>query len=75
MSEPKMRQKEWPKVGRYIGEQNPPHDCDLLEAPVLGDSEMVKCFLYQMDRVYGDEIPMDNIMISDKNLAHWLSLL
>jgi hypothetical protein len=41
---------------KYIGEQNPSPDCDILYAPVNGEFPEAKCFLYQMNRIYNDEV-------------------
>lgn len=57
MNYPNINQKEWPRIGKYIGELNPAEDCDLLDLPIWGES--AECFWYQRrNRVYGDELPL-----------------
>ena len=52
---------------KYIGEQNPSPDCDILYAPVNGEFPEAKCFLYQMNRIYNDEVTRpDEKFITDR---------
>lgn len=74
MIEVNATQRKWPSIGKYIGSQNPGPDCDLLDMPVQGDTEEVKCFLYQMQyRIYGDEIELakDRIFNQRNKVKFW----